>query len=128
LLLIMNFTWSGAASACRPQRGCPVLNVIAYDMDTRASLKLGSSAEACQCSMKPRCQRSVQSDNRSTASRENFLYVFKGARSAPRASWRAALDLDARTGIGRDGGGPRRSGRARCARGTLTAAGLAAPP
>jgi hypothetical protein len=57
---------------------------------------------------------------------ENFLYVFKGARSAPRAVRRViAQDRAPRQAKQRMA---RSAGRAQSARGTLTATGLAAPP
>jgi hypothetical protein len=58
---------------------------------------------------------------------EDFLYVFKGARSAPCASWRGTPREVTRIRRARSRR-PRPAGRARCARGTLTASRLAAPP
>jgi hypothetical protein len=63
-----------------------------------------------------------------SAPRENFLYVFKGARSAPRASWRVALHEVACAG-GRGHRAARSAGRgAMRPAGILIASGLAAPP
>ena len=65
---------------------------------------------------------SRSSANAMSLSGENFLHVFKGARSAPRADG-ALISRELAHPGGRHDGGPRSAGRARSARGTLTQPG-----